>query len=132
MKKILPYLAGLAALLIAAGVALTRYPSDDAGPAPATTARLPLAEQVARGAYLAKAGECMACHTTRGGPAYAGGRALQTPFGSVVTPNITSDRDTGIGSWSADDFWRALHNGKARDGRLLYPAFPYTDYTKIR
>lgn len=131
MKKILPWLAGLVALLIAAGVALTLYPADDAGPAPAATGKPPLAEQVARGAYLAKAGDCMACHTTRGGPAYAGGRALQTPFGSVVTPNITSDRDTGIGSWSADDFWRALHNGKARDGRLLYPAFPYTNYTKI-
>src|SRR5476649_1989491 len=131
MKKILPYLAGLAVLIIVAAVALTLYPSDDAGPAPSITAKLPLPEQVARGAYLAKAGDCMACHTTRGGAAYAGGRALQTPFGSMLTPNITSDRDTGIGSWSADEFWRALHNGKARDGRLLYPAFPYTNYTRV-
>jgi mono/diheme cytochrome c family protein len=54
-----------------------------------------------------------------------------TPFGAVFAPNITSDRETGIGAWSADDFWRALHNGKSRDGRLLYPAFPYTNFTKI-
>jgi hypothetical protein len=74
----------------------------------------------------------MACHTTRGGVAYAGGRALQTPFGKVLSPNITADRETGIGSWTADDFWRALHNGKSKDGRLLYPAFPYTNYTKVR
>ncbi|UUZ49567.1 hypothetical protein LP420_04665 [Massilia sp. B-10] len=76
-------------------------------------------------------GDCMACHTTRGGVPYAGGRAIETPFGRLVAPNITSDRDTGIGSWTADDFWRALHNGKSRNGRLLYPAFPYTSYTKI-
>src|SRR5471030_47318 len=99
MKKILLSLAGLAVIIIVGAVALTVYPSDDAGPAPTGTAKLPLTEQVARGAYLAKAGDCMACHTTRGGPAYAGGRTLQTPFGGVVTPNITADRDTGIGSW---------------------------------
>lgn len=91
----------------------------------------PAAELVARGAYLAKAGDCMACHTVRGGQPYAGGRALQTPFGSVISPNITADRTTGIGAWSADDFWRALHHGKSKDGRLLYPAFPYTSYTHV-
>jgi hypothetical protein len=58
----------------------------------------------------------MACHTTRGGAAYAGGRALQTPFGNVISPNITADRATGIGAWSADDFWRALHSGKSGMG----------------
>ncbi|MFC3107603.1 c-type cytochrome [Undibacterium arcticum] len=89
------------------------------------------AEQVTRGAYLARAGDCMACHTARGQAAYAGGLALPTPFGKVITPNITPDAETGIGSWSADDFWRALHNGKSKDGSLLYPAFPYTNYTKV-
>src|SRR5579864_5307914 len=89
------------------------------------------AQQVARGNYLAHAGDCMACHTARGGMPYAGGRVIPTPFGNFYTPNITPDVATGIGSWSADDFWRALHNGKSRDGRFLYPAFPYTDYTKI-
>lgn len=87
--------------------------------------------QLQRGAYLARAGDCMACHTARGGQPYAGGRAISTPFGAVVAPNITPDARTGIGDWSADDFWRALHNGRGRDGRFLYPAFPYTSYTKV-
>jgi mono/diheme cytochrome c family protein len=89
------------------------------------------AGQVARGRYLAQAGDCMACHTVRGGRDYAGGRVIATPFGDMVSPNITSDVKTGIGSWGVDDFWHALHNGKSKDGRLLYPAFPYTNYTKI-
>ncbi|WP_295990952.1 cytochrome c [Rugamonas sp.] len=131
MKKVLPYLLGAAVLVTVAAAALMLYPPDDAGPAPGATAALTPAAKIARGAYLAQAGDCMACHTTRGGAAYAGGRALQTPFGSVLSPNITSDRETGIGAWSADDFWHALHNGKARDGRLLYPAFPYANYTRV-
>ena len=124
----------IAAAIAALGVAAARfvlYPGDDAGP-PAAASALSQEQLVARGAYLAKAGDCMACHTTRGGVAYAGGRALHTPFGKVLSPNITSDRETGIGSWTADDFWRAIHNGKSRDGRMLYPAFPYTSYTRVR
>ncbi|RZI44600.1 cytochrome c [Herbaspirillum sp. HC18] len=89
------------------------------------------AEQVARGAYLARAGNCLACHTARGGAPYAGGRTLRTPFGAIHSPNITPDKETGIGTWSADDFWRALHNGKSKDGTLLYPAFPYPNYTRV-
>ncbi|MDB5852354.1 MAG: alcohol dehydrogenase [Herminiimonas sp.] len=88
-------------------------------------------QQVARGGYLARAGDCMACHTARGGAMLAGGRTIPTPFGDMVSPNITPDRKTGIGDWSADDFWRALHNGKGRDGRFLYPVFPYQNYTRI-
>ncbi|MBL8524488.1 MAG: cytochrome c [Betaproteobacteria bacterium] len=91
----------------------------------------PPADQLARGAYLAKAGNCAGCHTARGGATYAGGRELPTPFGTFVTPNITPDRDKGIGQWTAQDFWRAMHHGKGRDGRPLYPAFPYTEYTKV-
>ncbi|MRV72182.1 c-type cytochrome [Duganella sp. FT92W] len=107
-------------------------PGDDPMPPPGkATAALSAPDRIARGAYLARAGDCQACHTTRGGQPYAGGRALQTPFGNVFAPNITSDRETGIGAWSADEFWRALHNGKSRDGRLLYPAFPYTNYTNV-
>ncbi|HRQ06209.1 MAG TPA: cytochrome c [Nitrosomonas halophila] len=87
---------------------------------------------VQRGAYLARAGNCMGCHTTRGGKSYAGGRRLNTPFGEFVTPNITPDDETGIGQWSADDFWQAMHHGQSRDGRYLYPVFPYTEYTKVR
>jgi len=86
---------------------------------------------IARGRYLALAGDCVSCHTEQGGPAYAGGRSLPTPFGDVPSPNITPDRDTGIGGWSFDDFWRALHEGIGRHGELLYPAFSYTSFTKV-
>ncbi|WP_019140955.1 c-type cytochrome [Noviherbaspirillum massiliense] len=89
------------------------------------------AQQIARGAYLARAGDCMACHTTRGGAPFAGGRTIQTPFGSIVSSNITPDPEHGIGSWTADDFWRAIHNGRSKDGKFLYPAFPYPNYTKV-
>ncbi len=89
------------------------------------------ADQIARGAYLAKAGNCMGCHTVRGGAPYAGGRAIETPFGAVYSANLTSDKTTGIGDWSPAHFWRAMHNGRSKDGRLLYPAFPYTSYTQV-
>jgi mono/diheme cytochrome c family protein len=88
-------------------------------------------EALARGEYLARLGDCVACHTERGGEAFAGGLAMPTPFGTLYTPNITADPDNGIGKWSADDFWRALHDGRSRDGSLLYPAFPYPSYTKV-
>ena len=88
-------------------------------------------DQQTRGATLARAGNCAGCHTAQGGPPYAGGRDLPTAFGTFITPNITPDRDTGIGAWTAQDFWRAMHHGKGRDGKLLYPAFPYTEYTKV-
>ena len=83
------------------------------------------------GAYLARVGNCMGCHTTKGGQPFAGGRRLSTSFGVFITPNITPDKETGIGLWNQQDFWQALHQGKSRDGRLLYPAFPYTEYTKV-
>ena len=120
--------AALAALLVWAVIA---WPREQIIPAASPEAYAATPANIARGAYLARAGDCMACHTARGGAEYAGGRAIETPFGSVVAPNITPDRANGIGAWSADDFWRALHNGKSRDGRLLYPAFPYTSYTKV-
>ncbi|MDO9360219.1 MAG: cytochrome c [Polaromonas sp.] len=86
---------------------------------------------IERGAYLARAGNCAGCHTARGGESYAGGLGIATPFGTVYTSNLTSDQATGIGSWSSAHFWRAMHNGRSKDGRLLYPAFPYTSYTKV-
>ena len=89
------------------------------------------AEQIARGAYLARAGNCMGCHTERGSAAYAGGRGVPTPFGTVFAPNLTPDPTSGLGTWTGAEFWRALHNGRARDGRLLYPAFPYPNYTRV-
>jgi mono/diheme cytochrome c family protein len=86
---------------------------------------------IARGQYLATVGDCAACHTRKGGVRYAGGRSLATPFGNVPAPNITPDPDTGLGRWSFEDFWRALHLGKGRHGELLYPVFSYTSFTKV-
>ncbi len=85
-----------------------------------------------RGRQLVALGDCEACHTARGGAPFAGGRAIPTPFGTFYSPNITPDAQTGIGRWSEADFWRALHEGISRDGRRLYPVFPYTNYTRIR
>lgn len=91
----------------------------------------PLEAGVEKGAYLARVGNCMACHTQRGGAAYAGGRGIATPFGTVYSSNLTPDEETGLGRWSAQQFWLALHEGRSRDGRLLFPAFPYPDYSRI-
>jgi mono/diheme cytochrome c family protein len=88
-------------------------------------------EQVARGEYLAKLGNCMTCHTTRGGAPWAGGRGIATPFGTIYAGNLTPDVETGLGRWSAAHFWRAMHHGRSFDGRLLYPAFPYPDTTRV-
>jgi mono/diheme cytochrome c family protein len=87
--------------------------------------------QGGRGAYLVAAGDCVACHSAIGGAPFAGGRAIDTPFGTVHSSNITPDIATGIGAWSRDDFWRALHEGRSKDGRLLYPAFPYPNFTQV-
>jgi mono/diheme cytochrome c family protein len=106
---------GLAALLLAP-------PAGAAEPDP-----------VVRGAYLANAADCIACHTgsEHGGRPYAGGRAIATPFGTFYSPNLTPDPDTGIGRWSEAQFLRALRDGVRPDGANLYPVFPYTSFTKI-
>ncbi len=88
-------------------------------------------EVIARGAYLARAGNCQACHSARGGEPYAGGRAIETPFGTVFSSNLTPDAEHGLGRWSAPQFWRAMHHGRSADGRLLTPAFPYDNTTLI-
>ena len=124
-----------AALLVALGLAAAIvWALNVRGEAP-VDAVLPSgpsdAAQVARGAYLVRAGNCIGCHTARGGVAYAGGRAIATPFGTVYSSNLTPDAATGLGAWSAAQFWRALHHGRSRDGRLLVPAFPYPNYTRV-
>ncbi|HET6432308.1 cytochrome c [Dyella sp.] len=86
---------------------------------------------IARGQHLVTLGDCAACHTRRGGAAFAGGYQVPTPFGNIPSPNITPDDETGLGRWSFADFWQALHAGKGRHGEFLYPAFPYTSYTKV-
>ncbi|MGB7479450.1 MAG: cytochrome c [Burkholderiaceae bacterium] len=130
MKRILWALLALAILVPTIAIGLQYWHEPDAGETAPAAAADP-AQLVARGAYLARAGDCMACHTARGGADYAGGRLIATPFGDIYSPNITPDAATGIGGWSADDFWRALHNGKSKNGDFLYPAFPYPNYTRI-
>lgn len=88
------------------------------------------AAQIARGRYLAKAADCAACHTAPDGAPFAGGVKIESPFGRFYGTNITPDREHGIGNWSADDFWRALHDGVSPNGQL-YPAMPYTSYRQI-
>ncbi len=86
---------------------------------------------VAQGEKLTRAGDGLGCHTARGDPPYAGGRAIETPFGNVYSSNLTPDTDAGLGRWSADEFWRALPHCRSKSGRLLYPAFPYPNYTRF-
>ena len=86
---------------------------------------------IARGEYLARAGDCTACHTAAEGRLFAGARPMPTPFGTIYTSNITPDPETGIGKWSADDFYRTMHNGRFPDGGLIYPAMPFASYTKV-
>lgn len=86
---------------------------------------------VARGEYLARLGDCIACHTAPDGRKFAGGRAMPTPFGALYTSNITPDPETGIGKWSADDFYKTMHAGRFPDGGLIYPAMPFPSYTKV-
>jgi len=89
------------------------------------------AAAIERGRLVAAAGDCMVCHTAEGGVPNAGGLELDTPFGQIITTNITPDKETGIGNWSYAAFERSMREGIHRDGRHLYPAFPYTAFAKI-
>jgi mono/diheme cytochrome c family protein len=137
---------GLGVALVAAAIAWGMLPpralgfaggrpvalSEYHGPSPVgVPAELRSADLVTRGKYLAQAADCEVCHTTEGGQPFAGGRAFQTPFGVLYSPNITADRATGIGTWSDADFIRAVHDGVRNDGQRLYPAFPYESYTLL-
>jgi mono/diheme cytochrome c family protein len=86
--------------------------------------------QVQRGRYLAAVGDCEDCHTAPGAKPYAGGRGIPTPFGVIYSPNLTPDRATGIGGWTRDQFYRAMHAGISAHGAHLYPAFPYPNFTR--
>ena len=88
-------------------------------------------DRIERGRYLAVLGDCAGCHTEPGGAPFAGGLALQTPFGTLVAPNITPDPDTGIGNMTNGEFLAALHEGRGHNGKRLYPAMPYPAYTKM-
>ncbi len=84
---------------------------------------------IERGEYLARAGDCLACHVVEGGRPYAGGLPIEMPFGTLYSTNITPDKETGIGNWSDDDFVKAMQQGVGPDGQHYYPAFPYTSFT---
>ena len=132
MKKLLLWLSAVSLLMAAAAAVVTwlnlRDEVDVRVPVAAIT---PGDSLIARGAYLARAGNCISCHSARGEPSYAGGRPIDTPFGTVYSSNLTPDEKTGLGSWSPAHFWRAMHNGRSKNGRLLYPAFPYPNYTQV-
>jgi mono/diheme cytochrome c family protein len=87
--------------------------------------------QVQRGEYLARAGDCIACHTVPTGRLFAGGLAMPTPFGTLYSTNITPDPETGIGKWNADQFYQVMHSGRSPDSGLIYPAMPFASYTKV-
>ena len=91
----------------------------------------PSQEAIARGKALTLAADCGSCHTTDPSKPFAGGRRIDTPFGAIYSANLTPDRDTGLGTWSDEDFYRAVHFGIGRDGSRYYPAFPYPHFTKL-
>src|SRR3984957_6608038 len=107
-------------------VALADYKAGDPTGVPASLAKASLVE---RGAYLARAADCMVCHTSQGGKEYAGGLGFKLPFGMLYSTNITADKETGIGKYTDQDFLNAVHRGVRRDGARLYPAMPFTSYT---
>lgn len=108
-------------------VALAEYGSTPTG----IPADFQSTELLAHGQYLAEAADCEACHTPEGGKRFAGGRPFDTEFGTLYSPNITPDLETGIGAWSDADFLKAMHEGVGKDGKHLYPAFPYAAYTHL-
>jgi mono/diheme cytochrome c family protein len=111
--------APFAAIVLSTAVASTAFADDQDF------------DRIERGRYLAVVGDCAACHTAPGGRPLAGGLALRTPFGTLVTPNITPDPETGIGDWTKDEFVAAMHDGQGHNGKRLYPAMPYPAYTKM-
>src|SRR6202166_270040 len=123
--------ASAAALVAAAiGIAAAVLPWRSIAPITRPDASVYSAATIARGRQLAALGDCAVCHTAVNGAINAGGRALETPFGTIYATNITSDPETGIGNWSYPAFERAMREGIHRDGRHLYPAFPYTHFAK--
>lgn len=125
-----------AALAVAAAVLLSPWafgqkaePAVAANPAPAVA---PAADPVVeRGRYLARAGDCVSCHTGPSKVPFAGGLPMKTPFGTIISTNITPDKDTGIGAYTEAEFARAVREGVRRDGKRLYPAMPYPSFTRL-
>lgn len=123
--------ATVAAVCTAAiGIGAALLPGRAIAPIARPDASVYSAATIARGEQLAALGNCVVCHTTAGGAANAGGRAIETPFGTIYSTNITPDVETGIGAWSYPAFERAMRDGIHRDGRQLYPVFPYTHFAR--
>lgn len=131
MKRLLLSVTLLLGLALCAFAAIRLWPELREPPPVPGPAFETSPERIEAGRYLVRAGNCLACHTAAGEPEYAGGRRITTPFGDVYSSNLTPDRRTGLGAWTADEFWRALHHGRSKDGRRLSPAFPYTNYTLV-
>ena len=131
MKRIFIVIVALLIIGLIAVLALNRTDSA-AGAAPAIAGAPAAAALVARGEYLTKAADCVACHTVpESGKPFAGGVAFKLPFGTIYSTNITSDPTHGIGGYSDEEFVRAVREGVRKDGQHLYPAFPYTSYTAL-
>jgi mono/diheme cytochrome c family protein len=131
MKRFVGIVIVLIAILTVAEVALNRT-DGAAGAAPAIAGAPASADALARGEYLTKAADCVACHTVpESGRPFAGGVAFKLPIGTIYSSNITADPINGIGGWSDDEFVRAVRDGIGKKGEHLYPAFPYTSYTKL-
>jgi nicotinate dehydrogenase subunit B len=123
----------LLAAVGAAGVAVVAFSPWQASiaPIPRPSADVYASATIERGRIIAAVGDCAVCHTAEGGAVNAGGRPVETPFGRIYSTNITPDMATGIGAWSYPAFERAMRQGISRDGHHLYPAFPYTAFTKM-
>src|SRR5882724_2855684 len=131
MKRFTVIVIVLIAILAAAEMAFNRT-DRTAGAAPVIAGAPASADALARGAYLTKAADCVACHTVpESGRPFAGGVAFKLPIGTIYSSNITADPVNGIGGWSDDAFVRAVRDGIGKNGEHLYPAFPYTSYTKL-
>lgn len=120
--NIIAALLSVAALFFVINQSQSQTPGERRNASPA---------QIERGKYLAQAGDCIACHTIPGQKTFSGNRPMPTPFGTLYSPNITPDPKTGIGSWTAAEFYNMMHTGRSRDGALLYPAMPFASYTKV-
>lgn len=129
MKRVSIAILGVLVLLAVAVFAVVWQPQLDAVDEGGVKTADPA--QISHGYDLAQLGNCHSCHTVEGGEPYAGGRPLATPFGIIYAKNITPDRETGIGAWSLEAFSRAMRKGVDREGSYLYPAFPYTHFTRM-
>jgi mono/diheme cytochrome c family protein len=131
MKRVLGVLVVLI-VIVAIGYFLLNRPDDSEGQAPALVGAPATLDVLARGEYLTKAADCVACHTApEGGKPYAGGLPFVLPFGTIYSSNISPDEETGIGKWTDEQFVNAMQHGVRSDGQKLYPAFPYTSYTLL-